>query len=440
MNTVNTRQNVSVLSSCRWWSMWLLLSCSLAEAQLLSTHYPEPSTNGALHYNRALLAMSIVPVEEREVLARPVWEAFGESSRSEIEQEVSKLTHAGRHALRAALKGTSCDHAHFGLDYSDYGHGATLPHVQPMLELGRLLTLAGIYAQIQQDWDRAGSLFFEGLWMGRHMTGQPSLAETIVGVQILENNYFALAYWATRCPETKLVRRAFLRFEAASEGMVRPAFTLAKEASIVQRQHDRVRKSYPDGAWAEMLLESLGELTIGADKQALQQKAKQICVERGVPQQAFASKANFSAFVSRLSNLRTTYFRSLAASMTLPTTQRALAAKRIHQRAQAELDKLSKSKLPAAEDMVVIFASHEAERAMTRVALAAAAGRTDGKFPEDVSEVASRFSGVVPKSPYNGAPIAYKALNGGKDMSVTIPGATAGETSFPQIEFSSHLP
>ena len=37
-----------------------LLGATMADAQLLSTHYPEPSTNGALHYNRALLSLSMI--------------------------------------------------------------------------------------------------------------------------------------------------------------------------------------------------------------------------------------------------------------------------------------------------------------------------------------------------------------------------------------------
>ena len=56
-----------------------------------------------------------------------------------------------------------------------------LPHCQPMLELGRLLTLTGIYAQIEGDWEKAASLMFEGMRMGRQMTGQPTLAEVVRG-------------------------------------------------------------------------------------------------------------------------------------------------------------------------------------------------------------------------------------------------------------------
>ena len=74
-----------------------------ADAQLLSTHYPEPSTNGAAHYNRALLAMSSIPLEERAILAKPIWEGFQGSSKEAIAQTIAKLTFTSRHALRAAL-------------------------------------------------------------------------------------------------------------------------------------------------------------------------------------------------------------------------------------------------------------------------------------------------------------------------------------------------
>ena len=408
-----------------------------AHGQLLSTPYPEPSSNAALHYNRALLSMSMIPVEERDVLAKPISEAFGGLGRDEIQQRVSRLTHEGRHAIRAAIAGTSCDNAEFGIDYSDYGHGVALPHADPMLQLGRLLTLAGIHAQLQEDWEQAAVLLFNGLRMGRHMADQPTLTEAIIGVQILENNYFALAFWGAKCPDSNLVRQAFFRFEAASEGIVRPAFTLASEASIIERQMGRVRTAFPDGSWAVMLLDSLGEFTIAEDEEALQKKAIKICVDRGVPESVFESKSSFDTYVSKLSTLRSGYFRSLAACMTIPPKARMLAADRVYQRAKAQLERLSKAELLPPEQLVSIFATHDAERTMTRVALGVVASRTNEGLPDGLAAVARRFYGQLPASPHDGSQLKYQLLNGGKDFSVTVPAAKIGDLELPPVEFSS---
>ena len=74
---------------------------------------------------------------------------------------------------------------------------------------------------------------------------------------------------------------------------------------------------------------------------------------------------------------------------------------------------------------------------MTRVALAAASSRTATGFPESLAEIAPRFSGSVPTSPYDGSEVVYQRLNDGKDFSVTIPAVKSFDLELPQIEFSS---
>ena len=420
-----------IVAACVW-------TCSLpAQAQIFSTPYPEPSTNAALHYHRALLAMGTMPAEQRNILAQPIWKSFENRTKEQLKTAIAKVVYEGRHALRAAKKATSCNRADFGLDYSDYGHGNDLPHCQPMVELGRLLTLAGIYAQMEQQWEKSATLLFDGLRMGRQMAHQPTLSELVVGVQILESNYFALAFWGSKCPESRLVKQAFLRLEAATESMMQPAFTFASEASIIERQMERVRVSFPDGPWAEMLLDSLGASTVADDADGLKAKAMKLATERGVPESVFASKENFDAHVRQLSSLRANYFRSLAACMTLPPERRHGVAKGYYEKFKTELAKFSKSELINPADLVGVFATHAAERTMARVSLAAAASRTDGQFPESAAALASRFSGQVPTSPYDGSPIVYEQLNGGADFSVTIRGAKSEDVELSPVQFSS---
>ena len=85
----------------------------------------------------------------------------------------------------------------------------------------------------------------------------------------------------------------------------------------------------------------------------------------------------------------------------------------------------------------IFFATHEAERAMARVALAAASSRNERGFPTSLNEISGLFLGNVPTSPYNGASLEYVSDNGGKDFTVAVPELTVGDVTFPRVEFST---
>ena len=375
------------------------LTAVAAHGQILRAPFPEPSTNAALHYNRAMLLLSMVPIENRAVLQKPIWEAFGDASREDIDKTVSKLAYDMRHVLHAALRGAEQQYCEFGIDYADFGHGNVLPHTQPMLQIGRLVTLAGIHAQIRGDWEEAAVLMFQSLRMGRHMTSQPTLLESLVGLEMLENNYYALAFWGAKCPDVRLVKQAFLRLEVGSRSMAEPIVALANEASIIQRQIEQVKAAYPDGPWGEMLCESLGEYAPGDSRTEQQDKAKQVCVSRGVPADVFSNKAAFDAMADKIAKLQVTYLTAGAACMDLPPKLRVVRAKAIMEAFKERFKEVGDQQMLDLQQVSSFFAAHHAEQTMARVALAVAANRTEKGFPTSLESIASEFSGNVPDQP-----------------------------------------
>ncbi len=413
------------------------LPAVVARGQILRAPFPEPSTNAALHYNRAILLLTMVPVEDRVPLEKPIWEAFGDASREEIDKTVAKLVYDTRHVLHAALRGARQQQCEFGIDYADFGHGNVLPHTQPMLQIGRLVTLAAIHAQIHEQWEKAAVLMFQSLRMGRHMTSQPTLVESLVGLEMLENNYYALAFWGSKCPDVRLVKQAFLRLEVGSRLMAEPVVALANEASIIQRQIEQLKAAYPEGAWGEMLCEALGENAAADNLNEQRDKAKQVCIQRGVPAKVFTDKAAFDAMADKIAQTQMSYLTAGAACMHLPPKSRAMRAKVIMESFQDKFKELGDQQMLDLQKIGSFFAAHQAEQTMARVALAVAASRTEQGFPASLESIAAEFSGEMPTSPYDGAPLQYTVLNGGKDFSVAIPAASADGIEFPRVEFSS---
>ena len=396
--------------------------------------FPEPSTNGAQHYNRALLTLSTVPVEDREPLIAPIWQVFGESSKEELKKAIDQVVLHARHAIRAAELGSEQEKADFGIDYAHHGHSAALPHAEPMLQLGRLLTLKGIGEQIDGDWDEAASSFFSSMRLGRHMTTQPTLVESLIGVEILENNYYALAFWATKCPDTNVVKKALARFNADSKISVDPARTFAHETSISDRKIERLKSAYPDGEWSEMLLEALGEYEdVGDNLNHHQEKAQKKCIMCGMPTSAFESKNSFDSYVEKIRVLRSSFLKEVASCINLPAADSLPKAKSLTEKYAPQFEKLGDSNMLDASQVAGFYATHAAQQKMTQVALAMSANRNGDKFPADLGKLGKDDT----CSPYDGSPIEYKVLDGGSDISVRIKAADVAGIALPVIEFSS---
>ncbi len=432
------------LSSFRGRAVLLLLAilsthlvCESASAQILSIPYPEPSTNAALHYNNAMLSLTAIPLETREVLSKPIWESFGDSTKEEIASQVAEVVYEGRHALRAAIEGSRLQWCEFGIDYAGHGNGGVMPHAPLMLQLGRLVTLAGIHAQINGEQEEAAVLFFESMHMGHHLASQPTLIEALMGIEILENAYFSLAFWGARCDRPELVNDAFIRLELSSGHQVFAARTLAYEASIIHRQVDRLLDAYPDGPWAEMLLESMGQYAVGDTEEEMEAKALVEAGKRGIPLEVFKTKEAFRAYAEKFRSVHTSYFRYAATSMGLPCMAKAAKAQQIFDAYKPRFETLGDREFLDVREIANYFSAHEAELCMARVALAIAAERKEQAFPASLDAVKSRFAGTVPVSPYDGSQLEYAVLNNGEDFMVAVPEAKFGEIVMPRVEFSS---
>jgi len=406
---------------------------SLAQLGTLAEPFPAPASNAALNYQRAILQLEKLDPARTSLLDVPIWKSLPAPIDKNVSHELAGLLYRGRFAIRSATKGTRTSECDFGIEFGDAGAATQLPHLDGMIELGRLLTLRGAMAEAQDDWEEAAIIYFDGLRMGRHMTHQNTLLEALVGIQILRNNYFALGRWATRCPSAKLVSRAFGLLEAMQSSLVNPPQILAKEASILSLAFEQLSASYPDGDWAEMILESYGEPTTGNVDQD-REAAKKASIERGVPAEVFADVDAFEDYIAKLSVTASRFVEAVTACATLP-------APAWMERGQSLVEKYSKlitildaDTIIDPVELCVLFSEHEAELSITRLTLAVSASKRDGKYPKSLNQVAGRFGGRLPVNPYGDSKIQYQA--DGNDILIEI----AALGGLPRIAFTSTSP
>jgi hypothetical protein len=187
-----------------------------------------------------------------------------------------------------------------------------------------------------------------------------------------------------------------------------------------------------------MLLESLGQYAEGDSREALKEKAIEVCVARGVPKEVFSDKAAFDAQVSQIQDLWVTCFEATATSLLAPPKSRVARGQRIYAHFQPRLKRLGDDGLLDPTQIGVFFAVHDAEVTMARIVLALASSRTDdGKFPPSLSRLAAKFGGPVPTSPYDGSAIGYELTADGNDVTVAVAEVKIGEVVLPEIKFSS---
>jgi hypothetical protein len=198
---------------------------------------------------------------------------------------------------------------------------------------------------------------------------------------------------------------------------------------------DRLRAAYPDGDWAEIILESLGQEIVG-DKHEDDERAIAACVKVGMPRETFSNSRKFCEYVDKLQATGNRFAESVTACMTLPPQARV-------QRAQVLRDKYaSLIKVLAAETLIdpvevgILFSEHEAELTLARLALALSASKSDGKFPDSLQAIEGRFGGSVPANPYTGEAVVYRSSEDGRSFELRIP----PQDAFPEVAFNSLPP
>lgn len=384
--------------------------------------------------------MSALDDADRNLLDQNVWEVIpGGDPAPELVGRIKRLLYRTRHAADAAGKGSRLESCDFGIDFRDGGSATLLPHVEPMVRLGRMLTLRGAYAQSQGNWEEAAVIYFDGLRLGRHLTHQPTLLEAMAGMQILENNYYALADWAAACPNRDSAGRAFALFEVMAGDLVRPARTLTCETTILAMDFDYLGKIYPDGDWGTAILMSL-EAEVGEDEEQNRELAIKACVDAGVPSVVFENVGAFQKYLSGLKEIELRYAESAALCMAMPAEARIKNSQRVYERYRKAVGVIGEAGLLNAAEIGALFAGHEASITVLRVALAVAGSRGEGGFPEQLDAVAGAFGGAVPTSPYDGSDLQYERLDDGKAFRLVLNEARVAGIVLPAVDFSSLVP
>jgi hypothetical protein len=299
--------------------------------------------------------------------------------------------------------------------------------------------LRGAYEESQENWDEAAVIYFDGLRVGRHMTHQRTLLEAIAGMQIQENNFFALARWAARCPEPGLVARAFGLFESMSHGLTDPARTLASETAILALEFDQIKKTFPNGPWGEIILESLGVTPID-DEQENRKQAVAACAKLGVPRTIFQDVKSFRRHVDRLAKLETRFAEAAAAAMQLPPKARIERGQRLYERYTKAVGIIGERGILNPAEIGALFAEHEAMATVLRCSLAVAARRSDRGFPDELADIAGGFGGTVPTSPYDGSAPRYEVRGDGKAFRIAVKEVRVNNVTLPRVDFNSAPP
>ena len=413
-------------------------SQSAIARERLDSPLPRTALNGAIHYQRAILFLSAVDPAKRAVLQKPIWEIVTpEISPAEL-AKLDELLIESRHAIRSAIVGSNQSVADFGLDIRQYMVSALIPHNQSMVDMGKLVTLHGMQREYEGRWKEAAEIYFSTIRMGRHMTHQTTLAEAFAGVEILETAYFALGYWAANCPDAELVEEAFDMMAALSHDLVHPAKTLQSEANIIKLRMQTLKEAYPEGPWAEIVLEALEADIPSAGPEALRKAAITAAVGKGVPQAAFNSKESFVSYMDERSSIYLDLANETAMCMTRAPAEAILCGEVVSKKYAGKLINTQNTSIWKPAKIASLFAVHEAELAIMKTCMAVSA-KSSGRFPAKLDEVADLFGGHLPASPYDGSPLQYEALEDGKGFSITVAAAEVGNVELPEIKFK-HLP
>lgn len=412
---------------------------AFAQSGTLGTPFPAPSPNAALKYHQALLMMSALDESDRSLLQKPMWEVLPGEPDAATAARIKRMLYRSRDAIATAGKGSRLAECNFGIDFSDSGASTVLPHVQPMVELGRLLTLRGAYAQSKGRWEDAAIIYFDGIRMGRHLAAQPTLLEAIAGMQILENNYYALAHWATQCPHNRSVARIFGSFEVIADDLVQPARTVASEIGILSTEIDSIASVHPNGPWGTRVLLAL-RAELGEDEKANRKLAVQAAIESGVPKNAFQDEASFQKYLRDVKRTELRFGEAAAAAMLLPAQSRVARGEKLLQKYRKAVGAVGEDDLIDPAEVGAMFAAHEAKATLLRLCLALASNRGEDGYPGNLDEVASGFGGSVPKSPYDGSPVGYQRFDGGDSFQLLIEEVRVGSTVLPAVDFMNAAP
>lgn len=427
---------------CGCWFLcvaWQPLSITSAFSQELRQPLPNGSSNAALHYQRAILFLADVDLKSRKLLEEPIWKIVTPQMTDEQQNAITQLLYGGRHAIRSGMMGSQQNVADFGADPRAYGATLLLPHVEPLQDLANLIALYGMHQQGEENWADAAETFLSVIRMGRHLTEQLTLGESVKGIRILETGYYCLVTWAAHCPDRELIAAARQSLLATGADSVSPLAAMSNEAVIVDLRLTQLQEAYPDGNWPEILLAATNAPLQTESVPDWREFAKSEIIKRGVPESVFESPEQFDDYIEKMRDIYRKFYARTLAALSLPPAQAILEGQKVYSEFSDQLltigdpDKLS----PA--ETATFYATHEAAFRLLNVALALCAQREGDLFPQDLSGLAATFGGQLPVSPINQKPVEYEVSDDRTGFRISFPAAKVGDVEFPEVAFDYYV-
>jgi hypothetical protein len=413
----------------------LMLFAPLAQAVELHQPLPSSASNAALHYQRAMLFLAMVDPAQRKLHNKPIWEIVNAKTTAKEIAAIDDVLIASRHAIRTAIVGASQLQADFGANLREYAASATLPHVGPMSDLAKLVALHGIHQQAKGDMQQAAQLFLQVVRMGRHMQQQLTLAESLEGAGILETGCHSLCAWAVRCDDAELINSVRLALHAASAQRGSPSRAIGFEASVLEMTLDDVQLAYPDGNWAEIIMQAVDAKPSASTPEAMRAAAKAAVIKRGVPASIFDDIDSFEAHIEKLRKTHAAYYRESMASLNLPAQSAVKVGQQVYETFAPRLKALGDPDILNPGTIAAYFAVHEAELRLANLVLAVSAQKQGGLFPKDLAAVTSQLGGQLPANPLGTGPVVYSPTSDRRGFKIHYAGTTIAGIELPEVGF-----
>ena len=412
------------------------LLISTAFSQEIRQPLPNGSSNAALHYQRAILFLADVDIKSRKLLEDPIWKIVTPQMTDEQENAITQLLYGGRHAIRAGMIGSQQNVADFGVDLRAYGAALLLPHVGPLQDLAKLVALYGMQQQGQENWTDAAETFLSVIRMGRHLTEQLTLGESVKGIRILETGYYCLVTWAAHCPDRDLIAATRQSLLAASADSVLPLAAISNEAAIVDLRLTQLQAAYPDGNWPEILLAATNAPLPTEGVTDWREFAKSEVIKRGVPASVFESNEEFDKYIEKMRDINRKFYARTLAALSLPPEQAIAEGQKVYAEFSDQLLRLGDPDTLSPAQIATFYATHEATSRLLDVALAVCAQREGDLYPQDLSGLAATFSGQLPVSPIGQKPVEYKVADDRKGFRILFAAAKVGDVEIPEVAFA----
>ncbi len=424
-----------VCGFCFLFVAWQPLSMAPAVAQELRQPLPNGSSNAALHYQRAILLLADVDLESRKLLDEPIWNIVTPQMTDEQQNAITHLLYGGRHAIRSGMLGSQQNVADFGVDLRAYGAALLLPHVELLQDVAHLIALYGLHQQGEENWEDAAETFLSVIRMGRHLTEQLTLGESVKGVRILETGNYCLITWAAHCPDRELIAAARQSLLALNANPISPLAAMSNEAAIVDLRLTQLQESYPDGNWPEILLAATNTPLQRGSVPDWREFAKSEVVKRGVPESVFESQKQFDEYIAKMRDINRKFYARTLAALSLPAEQAILEGQKVYAEFSEQLVRLGDHEKLSPAQIATFYSTHQSASRLLNVALAVCAEREGDLFPQDLSGLAATFGGQLPVSPINQKPVEYDVSDDRKGFRISFPGTKVGEIEIPEVAF-----